>query len=173
MTLNTELSNRAQAKLIVSMFPGIHLRKLQKAMGTSFTTARYHVESLERDGEIVREKDRRYDRLYPAGTTDEMKGVYAVLQSNTARRILRFLEDGREEDMTNGDLSERLGLPKSTLSEHLTDLSRVNLVRRSITGDGRVLYDINDREQVARLLIAFERNLLSVAADAFIDLWDF
>ena len=163
---------RVQAKTIVSLFPGIHLRKLQKLLGTSFSTTRYYVENLERDGEIVRLKDGGYDRLYPVGTPDEMKAVYAVLQSRTARRILRALGEGGEHELTNGRLSERLHLPRSTLSEYVMELGRVNLVRRSLGPDGRVLYGVRDREEVSRLLAALDRNALDAAADGFIELWD-
>lgn len=165
-------SKRAQAKLIVSLSPGIHLRKLQKLLGTSFTTTRYHVDSLERDGEILRSKDGKYDRLYPVGTTEEMRAVYAVLQNKTARRILRALGDGGEQELTNGGLSERLHLPRSTLSECVMDLSRVNLVKRSHTLDGRILYGVQKSEEVSRLLASLDRNPLGVATDGFIDLWD-
>jgi len=167
--LNT---TRAQTKLIVSLAPGIHLRKLQKLLGVSFTTTRYHVDKLERDGEIVRSKDGRYDRLYPVGTTDGMKSVYAVLQSKTARKILRALADTGEQELTNGDLAERLRLPRSTLSEYVTQLGRAHLLRRSPSGDGRILYEVQDREEVAQLLAVFEKNILSIATDGFVDLWD-
>ena len=76
---------------MISLLPGIHLRRLQKLLGTSFTTTRYHVASLEREGEIVRSKDGRYERLYPVGTPDNMKAAYACLQSETARTVLRLL----------------------------------------------------------------------------------
>jgi predicted transcriptional regulator len=171
--LSLNNSKRAQAKLIVSLSPGIHLRKLQKLLGASFSTTRYHVENLERDGEIVRSKDGGYDRLYPAGTADTMKAVYAVLQNKTARKILQALADGNQLEVTNGDLSERVHLSRSTISECITHLSSVCLVKRSLMADGRILYDVRDREEVLRLLAVFQKNILTMAADGFIELWDF
>jgi len=156
----------------VSLSPGIHLRKLQKLLGASFSTTRYHVESLERDGEIVRSKDGRYDRLYPTGTADDMKAVYAVLQNGTARKILQALADSDNHAVTNGDLSERTHLPRSTISECITHLSRVGLVGRSLTSDGRILREVQDREETLRLLAVFQKGILNIAADSFIELWD-
>jgi predicted transcriptional regulator len=170
--MSLQTSKRAQAKLIVSLSPGIHLRKLQKLLGASFTTTRYHVESLERDGEIIRSKDGRYDRLYPTGTTDGMKAVYAALQSKTTRKILQALADGSQHDLTNGDLSALTHLPRSTTSECIAHLSTLRLVRRSFTADGRTLYEVQDRDEVLQLLAGFQRSALNVAADGFIDLWD-
>jgi predicted transcriptional regulator len=79
---------RAQAKLIVSLCPSIHLRKVRRLLRVSFSTTRYHIDNLERSGEVIRFKDGRYDRLYPTGTPDSMKRVYAALRPNAARRVL-------------------------------------------------------------------------------------
>ena len=141
-------------------------------LGASFSTTRYHVESLERDGEIVRSKDGRYDRLYPAGTADGMKAVYAVLQSKTARKVLQALADSYPSELTNADVSGRTSLPRSTVSECVQHAASARLVRRSLTADGRILFELQDREEVLRLLATFRRSVLNVAADRFIDLWD-
>jgi predicted transcriptional regulator len=170
--LRTANPFRAQTRRIVTLSPGIHVRRLQKVLGASFSTTRYHVEGLERDGEIVRSKDGRYDRLYPAGTPENMKVVYAALQSKTSRKVLQALADNGSLELTNGDLSQRTSLPRSTVSECVTHLTAVALVRRSFTAEGRVLFEVRDKEEVLRLLAAFHGNMLNLAADRFIDLWD-
>jgi predicted transcriptional regulator len=170
--LTSSVSYRSQTKLLVSLSPGIHVRRLQKLLGASFTTTRYHVDILERDGEIVRSKDGRYDRLYPAGTAEGMKAVYAVLQSKTARKVLQALADCSPQELTNGDLSERTNLPRSTVSECIRHVVGASMVRRYVTMDGRILYELQDKEEVLRLLGTFKRSVLNAAADRFIDLWD-
>jgi predicted transcriptional regulator len=170
--LSASYSYRDQAKLIVSLSPGIHIRRLQKLLGASFSTTRYHVETLEREGEIVRSKDGRYDRLYPTGTVESMKEVYAILQSNTARKVLQTLVDNNPRELTNGDLSERTHLPRSTVSECIKHMSSISLVRRSLTPDGRILFGVQRSEEVILALAAFQRNILNIATDRFIDLWD-
>jgi len=157
--------------MIVSLSPGIHLRKLQKLLGTSFSTTRYHVEGLRRGGEIVCSKEGRYQRLYPAGTSASSKATYAILQSKTARRILKVLARDQRE-VRNGDLCEMVDLPRSTVSECTSLLSRVGLVKRRIAADGYALYGIQDRQQTLELLTVFEKNLLDIATDRFTDLWD-
>lgn len=163
--------NRERAKMIVSLSPGIHLRKLQKLLGTSFSTTRYHVESLTRGGEIVSTMDGRYQRLYPAGTADSSKAMYALVQSKSARKVLRALAHS-QADLRNGDLAEIVRMPRSTVSEHIALLSGAGLVSRRVTGDGYTLYGIQDREGVLELLDAFEKNLLDIATDRFTELWD-
>jgi predicted transcriptional regulator len=169
--LSLQNPNRARAKMIVSLSPGIHLRKLQKLLGTSFTTTRYHVEGLERDGEIVSSKEGRYQRLYPSGTTEVSRAAYAALQSKTARRILSVLAQNQRE-FRNGDLCEMVKLPRSTVSECTTLLSQAGLVTRRTGADGHATYGILDRERTLGLLTVFEKNLLDIAADRFADLWD-
>jgi predicted transcriptional regulator len=156
----------------VSLSPGIHVRRLQKLLGASFSTTRHHVERLEQDGEIVRARDGRYDRLYPKGTADAMKVVYAILQNKTARKILQALAEGERHELTNRELSEQTHLSRSTVSECVALMSEASMVRRSLTIDGRILFTVQDREEVLRLLAAFHRNMLNIAADRFIDLWD-
>lgn len=170
--MNTQNSNRIRAKLIISLVPGIHLRKLQKLLGASFSTTRHHVENLERDSEVVSFDDGRYHRLYPAGTAEGMKMVYAAFQSKTARQILRVFANNTR-GLTNGELSDAVGRPRSTISEYVAMLCNASLVTRSFTVDGRVLYEVQGRGAVLQLLAIFEQNLLSVATDHFVDLWDF
>jgi predicted transcriptional regulator len=170
--LSLQNPNRKRAKMIVSLSPGIHLRRLQKLLGTSFSTTRYHVQGLAKDGEIVCSKEGRYQRLYPAGTADDSKAAYAVLQSETARKVLGALARG-EGELRNGDLCELVRLPRSTVSECTALLTKAGLVRRRVTVDGHATYGIQERGQTLQLLAAFERNLLDIATDRFTDLWDF
>ncbi|HVC27490.1 MAG TPA: hypothetical protein VND40_04960 [Nitrososphaerales archaeon] len=72
--MNPQNQNRGRAKTIVSRSPGIHLRKLQKLLGASFSAIRSHVECLS-DGEIVCSKEGSYQRLYPAGTAEGSKAT--------------------------------------------------------------------------------------------------
>jgi predicted transcriptional regulator len=169
--MNPDNTNRALTKQVVTLLPGIHLRRLQKLLGTSFTTTRYHVAGLERDGEIVRSRDGRYERLYPVGTPEDLKSVYACLQSETARTVLHLLVENPDE-LTKTDISARAELAGSTTGECITLLEQANLVRRAFTSDGRVVYGVKDAEKVLPLLAVFKRNLLGVATDSFVDLWD-
>jgi predicted transcriptional regulator len=170
--VNAQNPNRTRAKLIISLVPGIHLRRLQKLLGASFSTTRHHVEALEQRQEIVSSDDGRYHRLYPAGMDDGLKAVYTSIQSETARRVLRALA-GARGGLTNGDISQIVHLPRSTVSEYTSILCDARLVSRSTTIDSQVLYSIEERGGILQLMDSFEKNLLAVATDRFLDLWDF
>ena len=169
--LNVDNQNRARAKLVIGLSPGIHLRSLQRALGVSFTTARYHVRNLERDGEITSSEAGRYCRLFPAGTTEEMKRTYEALQDGSTRRVLSALVGG-SGDLTNGELCRRAGLSAATVGECLKALVGSGLARRYCSPDGRVLFGALETERIRPILSSFEKNMLDIASDRFIDLWD-
>ncbi len=163
--------NRLRAKELVSLFPGIHLRELQRLLKASFNTTRYHVDTLERNGEVLRMEQGGYCRLFPVGFDDRARGLYSVLHSRTTRQVLRALvTNGRS---ANGSISEATGLPKSTVSERIELLCATGLVTRTPSLGSGSIYEVRDQERVAEALTLFERNLLTVAADSFVDLWDF
>jgi predicted transcriptional regulator len=162
--------NRLRTKRIVSLFPGIHLRKLQRVMNTSFNTTRYHVHNLERAGEIVCSTEGGHTRLYPIGLDAKMREMRAAVLNRTSRKILSaLLESG---PLGNGELSDLTNLAKSTVSEHTESLRKANIVRRNVSVDGSVTYEVQGREDVEEVMAAFQESLLSGTADRFIDLWD-
>ena len=63
--MNPENLNRVRTRELVALLPGIHLRELQRILKTSFTTTRYHVDNLQRDGLILRSEEGKQSRLYP------------------------------------------------------------------------------------------------------------
>lgn len=146
---------------------------LQRLLGTSFSTVRYHVSSLERDGEVLIRRDHRYQRLYPRGTSDAMQAVYAVLHRGTTRRVLQAIADRDAQSLTIADLASKVRLSTSAVAECVKQLGIAGLVTRSHATDGRVRCEVRDRELVLELLAAFRRNALDIAADNLIDLWDF
>lgn len=162
--------NRLRTKKVVSLFPGIHLRKLQRVMNTSFNTTRYHVRNLERNGEIVCSKEGGLERLYPSGLEERGRRINRLLLDKSARSILTAMLEGGA--LTNGGLSSSTGLAKSTVSEHIDEMRKADVVRRVVGPNGSVTYELADRAEVARFMEAFRRNLLASAADSFIDLWD-
>ncbi len=162
--------NRLRTKRLVSLFPGIHLRKLQRVMDTSFNTTRYHVHNLERDGEIVCSTEGGHTRLYPIGLDAKMREMQTAVLNRTTRKILSaLLESG---PLGNGELSDMTNLARSTVSEHVESLRKASIVRRNVSVDGSVSYEVQGRDDVEQVMAAFQESLLSSTTDRFIDLWD-
>lgn len=166
-------ANRSRALFVISLLPGIHLRMLQRILGTSFSTVRYHVSRLEKEGEVVRRRDKRYERLYSSGTSEAMQSVYGILHRKSARKVLQVAASYHIESPTVADLASRTGLSTNTVAECIKQLSQVGLVVRSYGADGHVRCEVRDEDLVLQLLMGLRRNVIELAADNLIDLWDF
>jgi predicted transcriptional regulator len=160
---------RGRIKLLVSLQPGLHLRELQRQIGLSFSSTRYHVDKLAKDGEIDRVEDNGYSRIYPAGIEQSDKVLLMLLRRESDRRILSsFL---RENSLSQQRLTDLTGLAKSTVSEHLATLLKMGVVRTK-TGEERRIFELTDPAKIGTMLNRYPR-LLSKATRRFIDLWDF
>jgi predicted transcriptional regulator len=160
---------RVRVKLLVSLQPGLHLRELQRQIGLSFSSTRYHVDKLAKDGEIDRVEDNGYSRIYPAGIVQRDKILLSLIRRETDRRILSsFL---KENSLSQQRLTDLTKLAKSTVSEHLATLLNLGVVRTKAGGERRI-FELTDPAEIDTMLNRYP-HLLSKATRRFIDLWDF
>jgi DNA-binding transcriptional ArsR family regulator len=163
--------NQARIKTLVSLLPGIHLRHIQRLVGLSFSSTRYHVERLARTGEILLAEEGRYSRLYPVGTNDSDKALFSLMRRPTDRRILTCMVP--ISNVTHRELCDLTGLAKSTVSEHLSRLVRMGAVlERRVNGSG-LEYELKDPSRIKALISSQNPTLLRAATRRYIDLWDF
>jgi predicted transcriptional regulator len=171
--------NRKHAKQLISLFPGVHLRKLSRYLGVSLSTARYHLVGLQRDGEIFCRKEGEYLRAYPLWADDERsRRVYAVLHQKTVRKILHIMlteHDVKEPPQTNSWISNTARLSQSTVSEYLGVLRDLQLVRKIGAKDGHPTFEIVSEERglLSTILALYDKNFISEATDNYINLWEF
>ncbi len=166
-----ESSSRVRIKLLVSLLPGLHLRELQRLLQLSFNSTRYHVERLAKSGEIVRVEEGGFSRLYPPGIAEKERVLFSLARGETDRKILVRLAS--EARLSSRQLSEMTGLAKSTISEHLSRLTQLGVVRGSQTHETEMLYELEDPAGVRLLISNQNATLIRKATDRFIDLWEF
>lgn len=160
---------RVRVKLLVSLQPGLHLRELQRQAGLSFSSTRYHIDKLAKDGEIDRVEDNGYSRIYPAGFDHKDRVLFSLVRRETDRRILSsFL---RENSVSQERLTDLTKLAKSTVSEHLATLLKLGVVKTNAEGERRI-FELTDPAKIDTMLNRYP-HLLSKATRRFIDLWDF
>jgi predicted transcriptional regulator len=164
-----ESEGRARIKLLVSLQPGLHLRELQRQIGLSFSSTRYHVDKLAKEGKIDRIDDKGYSRIYPAGTDSNDRVLLSLVRQKTDHKILACLLT--EKSLTQQRLTELTGLSKSTISEHLSTLLRLDVVRTRVGGERRI-FELVEPAKIDGLM-SRHPVLLEKAASRFIDLWDF
>jgi predicted transcriptional regulator len=169
--LGAQIDSRTKVRHLVSVVPGVHLRELQRLLGMSFNSTRYHVDKLTKTGEIVRVEDGGYSRLYPAGVSEVERVLFPLARGGTDRKILESFV--AVPWVSNKQLCALTGLAKSTVSEHLADLTRLGVVKTRGTSESGVSYELEHPEQIQVLLRKQSPRLLKKASDRFIDLWDF
>ena len=164
-------SNGSRVLRLVSLMPGLHLRELQRLLGLSFNTTRYHVDILSKAGAIECQKDKGYLRVYPVGTPEKAKTIYSCLRKPSSRLILTAL--AQEPIVTGKQLCERTGLAKSTVSELIQEFVASQIVKVEFSDVAGFGYDLTDRDYLLQILLnQQQKRLLETATDRFIDLWD-
>jgi predicted transcriptional regulator len=156
---------------VISLVPGIHLRELQRILGISFNSTRYHVDYLSHAGEIERVDQGGFSRLYPCGINEQHRTLFAALRNKTKRMILSTLARGT--GLTNRQLADITGLSKSTISEHLKSLKEDEVVQTELSTHLGVVYVLRNPQEVSKLLVASEETMLRKATQRFVELWDF
>jgi predicted transcriptional regulator len=137
----------------------------------SFSSTRHHVDKLTDAGDIVREDDGGYSRLFPAGATLDERVIFSVLRSDTNRRIILCLS--QHPHLSNKQLSEITKFAKSTISQRLAGLTKLGIVELTRSETRETVYQLKDPIRVGSLITKQKDTLLSKAAGRFIDLWDF
>ena len=165
------MDSRVKVRLLVAMLPGVHLRELQRLLGMSFNSTRYHVDKLTKTGEIIRVEDGGYSRLYPAGISEAERALFPIVRGETDRKVLVAL--AANGFLSNKQLCDLTNLAKSTISEHLAELVRLGVVRTRLTPEGGISYELEQPEQIRLLLKGQNPSLLKKASERFIDLWAF
>ena len=169
--LGVQGNSRVRVKQLVSLAPGVHLRELQRLLGMSFNSTRYHVDKLTTAGEIIRVEEGGYSRLYPAGISEAERAIFTLVRGETDRKILASLV--ADPILSNKQLCEQTNLAKSTVSEHLTGLVRAGIVKTRQVTENFVAYELEQPGQIRFLLRSQNPSILKKASDRFIDLWDF
>ena len=164
-------SSKIRIRLLVSLLPGLHLRELQRIIGMSFNSTRYHVDKLTASGEILRIEEGGFSRLYPVGTSDADKALFSAIRRPTDREILATMIKTRR--VSHRELSTLTGFAKSTLSEHLGRLVEIGAIVRRTSSESMAEYELADPARIEALINVQNLTLVRKATDRFIDLWDF
>jgi predicted transcriptional regulator len=164
-------SNGSRIKLLISTFPGVHMRQIQRILGLSFSSVRYNVDALAKNGEVFVLSEGGRSHLFAPTITEHERLLYSHLRSRTSRRILRAIaKDGK---LTNRQLLEITGFAKSTLSECIRRLLDAKILITAFSPDARVAYDLREPDILLPILSAHDRTVLDEAAERFTQLWDF
>jgi predicted transcriptional regulator len=166
--LGTGSTNGTRVSAAVGSEPGIHLRGLQRKLGVSFSTVRYHVRLLSQSGEVECQRQGHFVRVYPRGFSALEKEMAAAVRGGSTLVVMD--EILRSRPTSNKEISSATGLAKSTVSRSVGILVGQGLVKREATAGGRTLVTPN-LGMVDRML-ALGRLGAAEAVQHYLDLWE-
>lgn len=134
---------------LIARYPGLHLRELARQANTSEALTGYHVRHFLEAGTVEGVTDGYYLRLFPVGgrMPERDKLDLAVLRRKVPLEIVRFILERQEA--THGELAAHLGIPKSTVSYHLRQLTDRKLL---VQGKDSAAWRLENRQRMVRLL---------------------
>lgn len=151
------VQNRTLVLDLVAKNPGAHLRELARRGPAALGTTLYHLDRLERAGKIVVRRDGRYKRYFTADAFDaKEKTLLSAMRHHVPCDVVADLLVLREA--TQRELGRRVGVSRSTISFHTTQLVAAGiLLRDSTRPEG--LYSLIDPTLAARTLDRFSASL--------------
>jgi len=164
------MSTRQRVREHVSANPGIHFSELTRRLDIATGQAQYHLHRLVRAGEVesteIRGRTHYFDREYDPWE----QRVLALARRETTRAIVaHLLDDG---PLAATDLTDRLGVARSTVAWHVSSLVDAGVVEKSYGERGRAVVTLSRPDETRRLLEAIEPSLADRLVDRFTRLVD-
>ena len=149
--------------------PGVHFNAVVRALDLAPGQVQYHLRRLRSDGAVVAEEVRGRTHLYPPEFDGWERAALAMFRRETARDVLAHLLDAGEA--TPAQLTDELGVARSTVEWHLDELTDRNLVDKRREGN-RVRLELARPEATADLLSEITPSLPERMVDRFTRLVD-
>ena len=159
------METRRRIYEVITSFPGLHFREIQRKTRLGNGSLRYNLSVLERRGFIESEKQGRALRYYPRGMRSDEKKLLGLLRLKTVRRILVYLLSRQEA--RHGEIARALGLSPSTVTWHMR-----RLVEHGVVEERCGAYVLADTDGLRRTLSTYRESLLDEMVDAFIAMWE-
>lgn len=150
------LESRRQIYECVQRVPGVHLRKLARALNKPISSVEHHVHVLERHGLLhsTRVGSRRHVFGSGNGWLEDASSLH-LLQNEHPRRILETLL--KHTEMDHQTLVGRVDISPSTVSYHAGRLARAGLLVRICVGRN-TWYQVADVKHARQLIDQCEPN---------------
>ncbi len=164
-----ELESRRKIFQYISKNPGTHLRRMESETDFALGQLEYHLDYLVRE-ELISFSDDGFRKHYfvSAEISHSDKPILSLLRQKVPRRIivLVLLNPG----ISFQELTDELGISKSTLSFHMKKLTGQNIVTRE--KDGRQsIFRIEEENRIAKLILAYRESFVDRMVDRFASAW--
>jgi predicted transcriptional regulator len=122
---------------MITNTPGLHCRELARQLTIPYSTLKYHLNCLDKQGLIDTEREGKYLHYYQANTICiKERKLVCVLRKEPAKQITLFL-------LTNGhasqkELSKNVQKRPTTIAFYLQKLLELNIITPMIVSEGTI-----------------------------------
>jgi len=161
---------RTSIERTVASTPGVHFNELVRNTAYAPGQIQYHVRALVDAGALVREELFGRTHYYPPEYDAFERRVLALVRRETTRDVLlAVLDDGSNRP---ADVKERVGIARSTLEHHVTNLQDAGVLEKERDSRGRVTLALARPQRTRDLLEAVEPSVSDRLVDRFTRLVD-
>ena len=159
------LDSRKKIYEYVKTNPGAHLRQIARSLNLPLGTALYHLDYLTGSDMIVVRRDGRYKRFFVKHMLGRREKDYvSVFHHSVPRKIATvILAQGKR---TQRELCEEVGVSRSTLSFHITQMVEKGLLSCEELWPENI-YSLTEPDLAAKVLVRFHGTFTGDIADRF------
>ena len=164
-----ELENRRKIYQLVSKFPGMYLREIEKELGLAIGVLEYNLSYLERAEILTVEREGNRKRYFVGEDISfGDKTTIGIMRQEIPRRIVIHLMLNPKASFQ--DVLAQFNISKSTLSFHMKKLTEANIVGSEKEGRSS-FYSVIDPENTARVILTYKASFLDSVVDRFAEVW--
>jgi predicted transcriptional regulator len=145
---------RERTFALLREYPGLHVREVARRANLSEALALYHLDALVALGLLESRSDSGFRRFYPVkgpAPSDADKPLLALLRQPAPLSICLLLLEVPQA--SHQEITESLGLAKSTVSYHLAKLRDAGVI---VVGENGRGLKIADRARVRRVVLRWK-----------------
>jgi len=160
---------RRRVRSHIESNPGVHFNAVSRNLGIATGQTQYHLRRLLRADRLDSAEICGRTHYYPDGYSTREQAAIALLRRETTRELVMLLLDrGRT---TPAMLTEELGIARSTVEWHLSNLAEYDLVEKEYEGRN-VSVRPTRPELLRRTLVEIDPSLPDRLVDRFSRLVD-
>ena len=150
-----DLQRRRELYEYISQNPGLHMRDISRKMNVPFTSLKYHLNYLEKNGLVISREDGRYTRYYiPLEISENEKKILNCFRKRISLHIILWLVVIVQ--CSQKDLSKYLHKHPATIGFHLQNMKNAGIIEQ-IAIDQGVIYKKKHPHFIKRKQISSEK----------------